>query len=512
MNSIYLLEKLISITAEHLRSYIEYKNGYAVLIDPVDNEVIREHYAETHCSAGLILYGRYISDKCMESQGISMLQDILLHWENDIKLPNYHFDFNNFALCLIDDEIKDDYPNLSSKIHSLVLKTPDSNHNTTNWLPMRFIVNMCRYKWTKKESYKEIAKNLIETIKKVIYEDGFIDDRSPKGTSFNLQYNISTLATLILARPDIDMDFNFQRMIGALFSAILPDQDINYLGRGCNQIFGWGPWIYILSVTNNQYELVRALEYLDKGVPDMLKNNNILLNNYNGADKYLWWDYHYASVYTAHFFLWIVLALRNAKKQPMIPEYYGNGESGVNICKEHDYCLVVFNGRKEYLSEKGPVISALWLKKYGIVFKGGFGPWRGLFGNEYAMFSPVVYNHFGLIEIKNRITNNKIIRKVRSAIGESNFTKLAPVFPVISFYSAEGVLKINLNCRTEKNVMINLPIFKGCGLELSNIKVYADDQIVQLRHTGSIFNQYCECELWQSSCYIAKKWKIEIDI
>ena len=92
-------------------------------------------------------------------------------------------------------------------------------------------------------------------------------------------------------------------------------------------------------------------------------NKHIMLNDFNGKDKFLWWDYHYSSVYIAHFLFWIVLAKHDFHKNPITIKKTKFEDTGLVVNSNSDFYLSSFNGRKKYLSEKGPVISSLWIKK-----------------------------------------------------------------------------------------------------------------------------------------------------
>ena len=128
----------------------------------------------------------------------------------------------------------------------MVLSTPDSNNPTINWFPMRWYVNLIRYKWTSDEKFKLACDKCSTDIRAATYKDGFIDDRLPIGLSFNLQYDVATVAVLQYLRSNGE-NIDISVELGALLNAVAPDGDINYFGRGTNQIFAWGLWVYLLS-------------------------------------------------------------------------------------------------------------------------------------------------------------------------------------------------------------------------------------------------------------------------
>ena len=98
------------------------------------------------------------------------------------------------------DELEKDeeYSELCQEIKETIMKTADSRHFTVNWLPMRMFVNKHRYLWTNEKQYENTNCDLFNIIKKATNQDGFIEDLLPKGKSFNLQYNVATVAILQL--------------------------------------------------------------------------------------------------------------------------------------------------------------------------------------------------------------------------------------------------------------------------------------------------------------------------
>lgn len=246
-----------NILSETLNWIQKGQDGLVYFIDPNDKKEISAHYGSTHMAASLILWGKHTSDCNLYDKGIALLESILSRWEFNKTLPEFHFDFNNFALTLVEPLVE---RNIKEKIRKTVCCTSDSKHNTINWLPMRWIVNSKRLEWTGDNIYK----TKIDSYRKLIHEatnlDGGIEDRLPHGLSFNLQYDLATVAVLQYLNVHGE-HFNLGKELAFLLNAISPDGDINYQGRGTNQIFAWGLWIYLLSTSQQNKELEQALNY-----------------------------------------------------------------------------------------------------------------------------------------------------------------------------------------------------------------------------------------------------------
>lgn len=418
--------------------WIVEQNGCMQFVDPIDNIEISTHYGATHAAVALIIFGREKGVDKYRKLGESLLRNVLMRWDSVKELADFHNDFNNFALCVLDYYTQEYH----DSICETVLSTEDSNHDTINWLPMRWFVNLCRFNWTGNNSYITICENCEKKIQAATYSDGYIDDRLPLGYSFNLQYNVATVGVMQFMRV-IGEELDISKEVGALLNSVCPDGDINYIGRGTNQIFAWGPWIYLLASAELS-ELDRALSYLEERLPSTLKNHNIMLNDYAGEEKYLWWDYHYCSVYTAHILLWLVLAWRDTGKRTINPNLIINDSSGIQIHRTPSAFISVFNGRSGYLCERGPQIGAIWTINHGTMYKGSFGPWGKPFGERYNTHDVVLKNHLGLMDYRRVLPF--IERRYFPVAGCSSWkttrSVVKPVFHKLSVAIEDNIIRI----------------------------------------------------------------------
>lgn len=441
------IDQLIDLTLSACESWVQpHSDSNLRFIDPLDGKEISAHYGATHAAAAFIILGKSKNDLALLDKGKALLESILNRWDKSKELSEFHFDFNNFALCVAFELLDDSDYELSRKIQMKVCSTSDSNHNTVNWLPMRWYVNLKRFEWTGKPEYQQICEDCRMTISNATNDDGGIEDRLPKGTSFNLQYDLATVGVLQFLRcrgVEIDLSKEF----GFLLNSVAPDNDINYQGRGANQIFAWGLWIYLLSSSSKEVELNGAISFLSSRIPSMLENQNIMLNNWMGEEKYLWWDYHYSSVYISHFLFWLVLSKVDCQKMPICELKNITNSSGLTILKTPEYFISFFNGRKEYLAEKGPIICAFWMKKYGMISKGAFGPWQGEFGKKYTFGDVVLRNYFGLLEadVNRDWHRNKITHKLLPSLQSSSYIILRPILAEFKINEEGDAIVISFN-------------------------------------------------------------------
>lgn len=482
------IEVAIGQVLEKAFSWIKAIDGRLQFVDPIDDIEISAHYGATHMAASMILWGTRHQDDSLRKMGLALLESILDRWDTNVKLPAFHYDFNNFALCLVYDTLDDRDENLKKRVCSTIVRTPDSNHQTVNWLPMRMIVNKHRYEWTGNEAFIAKAKECAIQIQKATYPDGGIDDRLPRGISFNLQYDLATVAVLQYANIHGGSE-SIEKELGFLLNAVAPDGDINYQGRGTNQIFAWGLWIYLLAASGQEEMLSLALDYLEARLGVMLENNNMMLNGWRGAEKYLWWDYHYASVYSAHLLLWLVLAYQDFGKQKIKPKIPVTSDTGLQIHRSDKFFVSWFDGRNEYLSEKGPAVSCVWSKNVGVICKGAFAPWHGAFGNNHSFDNVSLANYCGLIEVQNNkdISKNRIIHRLFPSAGPKIFwLRESPVFCPLEVAESDGALTIIWRYEGKGDVVLNVPSIP----ESLQCIVSADGELQPLTLTGIIRNQY----------------------
>lgn len=506
------LEELVDTSLKACLSWLEEDaEGGGRLVDPVDNKPIVSHYGDSHFGAALLILAEIRNSPELFSQGLDIIRTVVRDWHISEKYFDFHHDFNNFALCLAYERIEKVSNELSQEIKKLILTTCDSNHGTVNWLPMRAYVNRVRYEWTGKTQYLEASRSAIDKIRLATNDDGGIEDRLPVGASYNLQYNISSLAILqLIEKRWPDTELNSDKSLSFLIGCVLPDGDINYVGRGTNQIFAWGPWLYAISSTKKNNILEMALDFLDCRYRQSVYNNNILLNDFSGNDKTLWWDYHYCSVYHAHFLLWSILALKDygAVSSSDIPS--NSSGTGLEVIRGSVGGAVVFKGRKAYLAEAGPSLCALWIDKKSLIFKGGLGPWKGAFGQKYNYADCVFNNYFGVISesAKKNLPENTFIRKLRRFFPDERVAVTRPAFGEILVQSNNESLSIVFQTPRIEGYL-NVPIFREM---LGRVKFYfeIDGKEIESVLIAQSKNQYGWISIVRTRPTQGQKWKITI--
>ena len=510
-NNISDIEAVLKLTIKTCESFLKFENKKDVFfVDPIEKCEIGEHYGASHAAASFIILGILQPKSDFLKKGISLLSSLLDRWDKIKKQKNFHADFNNFALIIAYDYLTQIEREICLKIKDKLLNTSDSKHNTINWLPMRWYVNNRKFEWTNDKKYIKIANACKLKIEQATNEDGGIEDILPKGTSFNLQYNLSTVALLQFMRCR-GLEIDLSNQMGFLLNIKAPDGDINYQGRGTNQIFAWGMWIYLLSSSKNDKHTKGAISFLENNIGDMLKNKNIMLNKFSGYDKHLWWDYHFSSVYIAHFLFWLVLSIAEKNKKS-IPESYNKlNDTGVKIYKSSSYFISTFKGRKKYLAEIGPVISAIWLKKYGMINKGVFGPWLGMFGNNNLNDEVILKNYTGLIRKAHNINwdKYKLINKFFPKIKSEAFVRIKPLLTKFDVKEEKNSIIIIFDNINNEEVVFNIPVLDSVK-KTPEISLMADGNQMKFYNNNKIKTQYGWCDIYQSKRSNAREWILRI--
>lgn len=495
------IEAFIEITINKCESWLKRSSdGKLNFIDPIEENEVPAHYGTTHAAASFLILGLKKQNDKFITIGKELLNAALEDWSEHQKLPGFHSDFNNFALCLGYDYLKESDKPLTNRIQNVIFSSKDSNHYTINWLPMRWFVNHKRWIWSNKKEYLDVVQKCRETIQRATNNDGGIEDILPKGKSFNLQYDLATVAVMQFLRCRGEK-IELAKELDFLLQNIAPDGDINYQGRGTNQIFAWGMWIYLLSSSNRQTELKQALAFLEDKLPKMLKQDNLMLNDWHGSEKFLWWDYHYASVYTAHFLLWMILALEDGDKKSIFPNGSVLSDTGVSIKRSSNYFISTFTGRTKYLAEGGPVVSAIWLKSIGFLYKGTFGPWLGLFGNKNTYGEIVMNNFFGLIAVRHNIdfTKNRFINKIIKTPRTKEYYSISPLFAAVEILESDNEIQFVFKNPNKKKVILNLPLLHELEAQQLKINIFAENKVVPFSPIMKIKNQYSWCTLYQTN-------------
>ncbi len=519
-------ERDIDQAFEQALSFLRENDGRVYLWDPNDERRVAENYGESHLCAALLLRARRTGETRLKDVALRLL-DGFMENSPEIKAGQGHADFNNFAITLVYEELVAQGENAyAEKALNWLYHVKDSRNKTVNWLPMRAYFNLFLYEKTQNEKFLRCAVDALNAVKNACYDDGLFEDLVPKGRSFNLQYCVSTAAALqmVYRRFDALSDrlprFDLEKTASALYALVLPDGDVNYMGRGCNQIFAWGPWLYFTAnyVENDVRE--RSRQFLAERFATARDNCNLMLNSYSGKSRTLWWDYHHYTVYMAHFLLWRELANDSRFVEPeKIDKLTAPTDSGLEIHKGEGWFAVTFNGRSHYLIEKGPALVALWTKEFGSVFKCGHAPSGKKFSNLY--FNPLTayFSCLGPIELseKPKKMKGRIARFLGSIFNSKEISlKIKPLFGGVKFSEKNGLLTIEFRVEPAKTKDARRAFVVPSYVPLDDDSFTLEESAngtnefrrCELRRVGALAAQYGDMNVYMTNANDAVVWKL----
>jgi hypothetical protein len=300
-------------------------------------------------------------------------------------------------------------------------------------------------------------------------------------------------------------DYDINQRVNSLLGTIINDGDINYFGRGTNQIFAWGYWFYLISSISNiedsvYYDkVVESYKFFDDRISNTIENSNIFLNDYEGKDKYLWWDYHYESVYLSNLFFWLTMSIKgeNDRKTLKTSQVFYS-DSGIQKINLKNFEVTLFKGRKKYLAEKGPIITSLSYSNFGVIYKGSFGPWNDTFGKKYSVNSITLRNFFGLLEVRtDKMLKSKILGKIKSSFNIKSYERVRPIFVNVQVGENEKFYTLTFSLNKKKHVVLNFPCMIT-NIDINSISLYNSEGKINLTRLGYFYNQYQLITWYQS--------------
>ncbi|CQR46230.1 hypothetical protein BN1058_00483 [Paraliobacillus sp. PM-2] len=236
-----MIKKEMQVTVDNLVNY---------LLKSVSrgNFSARTFYAETY-----FLLTLYQLDK--KKYEIEIKDLLKSYCEKDKKYFNFHWEFNNYAL--------QQYYSLSNdeEAYNLLYPLKFKGTKCTNWTMLR---GLCRILTKKK-----YPLGIFEITRKIVkYQDEFGFIRDEKRVN-SLQYHCFSMALIAEAYQVTKKDFfkrSFLRAVDFISDFVLSNGTTNYIGRGQEQLFGYGPLLFSLVFAHNltgdsKYEILARNVY-----------------------------------------------------------------------------------------------------------------------------------------------------------------------------------------------------------------------------------------------------------
>lgn len=171
---------------------------------------------------------------------------------------NYHWEFNNYALYRLHLRTRD------PEILELVKGAKFRGNNVTNWILLRAVCRLHRnISQDKVLAYIELRKAMNRQ-----KEGFFLDDKSSKSFQYHC-FSTALMADAFILTKNQSYKRSFLEGVNFINKFIMPNGNVLYVGRGQEQIFGYGALIFILeyayTLTQNSVfkdSAQRVLSYL----------------------------------------------------------------------------------------------------------------------------------------------------------------------------------------------------------------------------------------------------------
>lgn len=227
---------------EELKRVHDCLKGFIVTELETHNLNQRTFYAETYLLAWLKGAGA-LTPKA---------EDFLIsrYKNKDQNHISFHFEFNHIAAW--EYQLKDGRQEFSTDFKSLRFR----GNSTANWSLLRALV---KYKVNRDHSAIGEMKAIIDKFQ--IKSGLILDDKNVNSFQYHC-FSMSLILEMYLLSGEESLKENFLRALSFISKMIMPNGEALYVGRGQNQIFGYGPLIWSLLVgykmTGNQSWLAQS--------------------------------------------------------------------------------------------------------------------------------------------------------------------------------------------------------------------------------------------------------------
>ena len=425
---------------------------------------------------------------------------------------NYHWEFNNYAALklnqLIDNILlKDDLKYIRFK-----------GTKVTNWILLR---GLCEVIIGNPKGIQRI----LNRVKKYQIESGLIlDDYSVKSFQYHC-FSLAILAEVHILTSNAKIKESFMKGIDFICRFVLPNGMTNYIGRGQEQIFGYGALIFSLEYAFTLSEDIdyiviqnRVIKHLngflndDGSIPLMLngvesRTASVENVNVNNTGFLGWYNYNNYFDYLPFFAYYLVYTQSIHKKRPQI---YTNqtrfdqsyNDSSFILKKMCDYIAVVsapggywtndLSFPLIFINERS-VTPYYGGEQYGSILFDSFSlptPWAKYKKIEFGFFRTIKNQ---LKKIMNRhIDDVYIFRDELKYVltGDTLIGRSTSFIHKCTYEFGSNFIKVNSSIKVLKAIrltkFIHLNLFFLSKQVITDSKILTKEFIIHLKHSSSI--------------------------
>lgn len=428
--------RLASGIADWLASLQVAEAGYDLggIRDPLSGVVAGEHYSASHFAWVQLLLNRQAGGEPERVRAARLALDFHMRTSPDEYAPktwDYHWDFNNLAFAaafgLLGDVLSVEERD-SCIVSMMTWRT--NPHHAINWVAMRCLGAAMRHAFLGLPEDALQAVQWLDFVLDAQLPDGGIED--VKGESLPSQYHAYTACLLhLLLEPDmvprrekgglgsvaeVLASSTLAGVLEGATSAVVesrvrtavvaaarwllaicgPDGEMNVLGRGQRQIFGYACAVYLFRAAMT-LDAGKAGEYrwAAESVLARLERHvredgrlPLVLSGLPDAERAGWYDYHHGTVYNAFAAVWLQKAaeLPVAENVPSVLPATGVThlqDSGLLVLRTGAYFALFSKGYAGagYATEAG-ITPHLLMAGAQVLFSCPLGPFAGKYGER----------------------------------------------------------------------------------------------------------------------------------
>jgi len=399
-----MVDPVLAWLARHQANEPGYDQGG--IVDSLDGRVAGTHYGATHFAWSCALGYKGNGDSALLDAARRAVAFHLRTSPEEYSLDNwsYHWDFNNLAFIetflLLTQDLEED----ERRTWIAGLKSWKTNqHWAVNWVAMRALAHFMRHDLLGNPEDLASGKNWLAFVLESQEADGAIND--VRGKSLPSQYHAYTACLLhrMLGRhPSVPGAVkNAARWLLAITS---PDGEMNALGRGQGQIFGYACAVYLFrAAVDLDPDLAPNYRWAARAVLARMAEFQtgegwwpLVLNCLPVENKAGWYDYHHLSVYNAFAAVWLSLAqevfVPPGPAEPPAQGVIWLKESGLLAARCKRW-FVLFSAGHEgagYLTEAGITPHQIYWEGHDL-FRYPLGPGTGKYGENASSANQEVH-------------------------------------------------------------------------------------------------------------------------
>lgn len=231
--------------ANKLEHIIQRVLAYLRLVAKYPDRISRSFYGETFAALSFCEWGQGMDEKYVK-------KFLTLYRDKEKETPEFHWEFNNYALIHMPNALVTSMLGYDYEIDRFKYT------NCTNWILLR-----CLCQLSLKRSKQECLQEIDQKLKEMVTDSGLIKDNE-NVNSFQYHIFSAVLIYELYEKTQIEKYWDqFIKAVDFLINFILPNGCSIYIGRGQEQLFGYGLVLDALTIAAQKTGDEKYLYYLN---------------------------------------------------------------------------------------------------------------------------------------------------------------------------------------------------------------------------------------------------------